>query len=286
MPSSLNFAVMDRDAAKGLVFVVGCPRSGTSALAWALANHPAFVTGPESNFLWHLCREGRLRSVWENTHRIEDGWLAKQQVGWEEFAAAVGSGLEGLFASRAGGRRWVDSSPENVLIAEDLAALFPTARLLHLVRDGRAVVNSMLRSGFSQPWAQDFDEACRTWAFYVVRGMRAQEALGSRMLTLSHRWLVEDPEATCRAILHFLGEPQHSGPARFLRTQRINSSYDANSREDMKRPKDPARLREQPWEEWPAEWHARFEALAGEAQAYAAQLAESKTMLHSGDSRP
>lgn len=277
---------MENDAAKGLVFVVGCPRSGTSALAWALAEHPAFATGVESNFLWHLCREGRVRSAWENAHRVADGWLAQKQVGWEEFAASLGSGLQRLFASRAGDRRWVDSSPENVLVAEDLAALFPTAHFLHLVRDGRAVVSSMLRCGFPQPWAQDFDEACRTWAFYISCGMRAQEALGARMLTLSHRWLVEDPEATCRAILRFLGEPEHPGPAHFLRTQRINSSYDAENREDMKRPKDPARLREQPWEGWPAEWHARFEALAGEAQAYAVQLGESKTALHSGDSRP
>lgn len=221
---------MDNDAAKRLVFVVGCPRSGTSALAWALAQHPAFATGAESNFLWHLCREGRVRPAWENAHRSTDGWLVQQQVGWEEFAACVLSGLQRLFESRAGGRRWVDSSPENVLIAEDLAALFPTAHFLHLGRDGRAVVSSMLRCGFSQPWAQDFDEACRTWVHYVTRGIHAQAAMGERILTLSHRWLVEDTDPVCRAMLHFLGAPAHPDPARFLHTQRINSSYDAESR--------------------------------------------------------
>lgn len=275
---------MENNSAKGLVFVVGCPRSGTSALAWALAQHPAFVTGPESNFLWHLCRERRVRLAWEDAHRVADGWLARKQVGWEEFAAAVGSGLQRLFESRAGGRRWVDSSPENVLIAEDLAALFPTARFLHLVRDGRAVVSSMLRCGFPQPWAQDFDEACRTWAFYVTQGMRAQEVLRERMLTFSHRWLVEDTDAICRAIWRFLGEPAHPGPARFLRTQRINSSYDAENREDMKRPKSPDRLREKPWEEWPAEWHARFAALAAEPEAYAMELSKTEPDKLSADS--
>lgn len=262
------------ESEKGIVFVVGCPRSGTSALAWALANHPSFVTGPETNFLWGLCREGRLRSAWESAHGVEDGWLARKGVSWEEFASYLGSGLERLFASRAGSRRWVDSSPENLLIAQDLAALFPTARFLHLVRDGRAVVSSMLRSGFSQPWAHDFEEACRTWAFYVFQGREAQKALGERMLTLWHGWIVEDTAHTCEVILRFLKEPPHPGPERFLRTQRVNSSYDAESREDMKRPKDPARLRERPWETWPPEWKESFGALAGEALEFAEELAK------------
>ncbi len=255
--------------------MVGCPRSGTSALAWALAEHPAFATGPESNFLWHLFRGQRARRAWDAVSRLEDGWVAVHRVGWEEFAAALGSGLARLFSSRSGGRRWVDSSPENLLIAEDLAALFPNSRFLLLVRDGRAVVNSMLHCGFDEAWVKDFDEACRTWAFYVARGIEAQNTLKNRMLTVWHGQLVDRPEAVCGEILRFLQERAHPGPARFLRTQRINSSYDNAALEDMKRPKDPARLRGRPWMTWPAQWHLRFTAVAGEAAAAVEPLARS-----------
>lgn len=265
-------SVSGRDAING-VFVVGCPRSGTSALAWALAEHPAFVAGPESNFLWNLFGHGGPQRAWEHARSIEDGWLALNGVSLDEFCVAVGSGLEHLFASRSGGKRWVESSPENVLIASDLALVFPGARFVHLVRDGRAVVASMLNSGFGEPWSQDFDEACRTWAFYVAEGLRAQRELGDRMLTVVHQFLVEWPVPTCAGLLRFLGEPDHPGPASFLRTNRINSSYDARSREDMKRPKSPQRLRQRPWLAWPPEWHARFEKIAGQAAAVVADLA-------------
>ncbi len=266
---------MDGRLAGGLVFVVGCPRSGTSALAWALAEHPAFAGGPESNILWPLFQHGGPRLAWDVAYRGRtDSWCVVHKVRQEEFAAAVGAGLERLFASRSGGRRWVvDSSPENVLIAEDLAFIFPTARFVHLVRDGRAVVASMLRSGFAEPWAWSFEEACRTWVHFVTAGLKAQQALGERMCSVVHQRLVEDPRGACAHLLAFLGEPDHPGPAAFLQTRRVNSSYDAASPEDMKRPRDPKRLRERPWLAWPAEWHERFHAIAGPTAAVVARLA-------------
>lgn len=247
-----------------LVFVVGCPRSGTSALAWALAEHPAMATGPETNFLYHLFCENRARLAWERAWAVENGWLRTQQIGWEEFAAAAGAGLAQLFAARAEGRRWVDSSPENVLIAEQLGALFPAARFVHLVRDGREVVASMLHSGFREPWATDFDLACRTWAVYVEAGRRAQAVLGTRMLTVDHGRLVAAPARTCRDILDFLGVGQHPGPARFLASRRINSSYDNATPADIMREKAPDSLRQCHWRDWTAGQHARFAAAAAE----------------------
>lgn len=251
--------------------MVGCPRSGTSALAWALAQHPAFITGDETNFLWHLFNQDRVRQAWEKCSRIQ-GWLKVQGITWKEFAEAVGSGIERLFQSRAGGRRWVDNSPENLLIALELSWLFPSARFVHIVRDGRAVVNSMLHSGFDEPFAKDFDEACRTWAFYIEKGVTAQKLLGNRMYTVLHQWILDDPVTTCSEILRFLGEPYHPGPATFLSTAKINSSYGATSREDMKNPKDPRTLREPVWETWSPEKLKRFEEIAGRAMGLLAQF--------------
>lgn len=52
----------------------------------------------------------------------------------------------------------------------------------------------------------------------------------------------------------------------------------------MKQAKDPGWLRESPWEGWPAEWHARFAVLAGEAQAYATELSKTEPGKLSADS--
>ena len=42
------------------VFILGAPRSGTSILVWALAQHPEFWGSAESNMLYHLFGDGHL----------------------------------------------------------------------------------------------------------------------------------------------------------------------------------------------------------------------------------
>ena len=51
-------------------------------------------------------------------------------------------------AERAGASRWCEKTPRNLLYADRLAAVFPDLRFLHIVRDGRDVVASMLDKGF------------------------------------------------------------------------------------------------------------------------------------------
>jgi hypothetical protein len=49
---------------------------------------------------------------------------------------------------RAGASRWCEKTPRNLLYADRLAAAFPDLRFIHIVRDGRDVVASMLAKGF------------------------------------------------------------------------------------------------------------------------------------------
>ena len=58
---------------------------------------------------------------------------------------------ERLFAPamrRAGASRWCEKTPRNLLYADRLATAFPDLRFIHIVRDGRDVVASMLAKGF------------------------------------------------------------------------------------------------------------------------------------------
>ena len=258
--------IQSRD--EGPVFVIGCPRSGTSAFSWALAQHEDFWTSAESDILQLLY--GRLhlqRSYRIAFDRSDDGWLRVNKVDYPEFCRHVGLGLDQLFRSRAGGRRWVDSSPGYTLIVPDLALMFPTARFIHLVRDGRAVVNSMLNSGFSMEWATDFGKACFTWAHYVRKGVEFEKDLPGRILRVRHDRLVDDPASTCRGILAFLGARPSSAPADFLATSRVNSSYGNTKAGDIRAVKDPTALKARPWDEWDGKKRAQFREIAGEGMA-------------------
>ena len=233
------------------VFVFGSPRSGTSAMSWALAQHPDMWTSSETDFLLPLFGRGNLDRAYRiSFDRPDDGWLRKHGVDRAEFAAYLGRGVAALYASRSEAPVWVDSSPGYLLMARELGELLPDARFLHLVRDGRAVVSSMLGSGFPSPWSRSFRKACDTWCHFILRGIEAEEVLGERILRVPHARLLDEPEAMLAEVLRFLGLPQHSGPAGFIAGSRINSSYDNDGSEDIRRPKDTSSLREERWRSW------------------------------------
>ena len=238
-----------RPAPRQGVFVVGCPRSGTSALSWAVGAHRAFFAGPESNFLYSLASEGVAKAYKKGTvHR--NAWLLTNDVGFDEFAAAIGAGVHLLFSSRAQGLRWVDSSTENTLVLDALARMFPGAKFLHVVRDGRAVVASMLDSGFGMDWSGDFETACRTWVQFVTAGCEFQRDNPGRMLELRNETMAGEAER----IVAFLDESGGERISRFLEGRRINSSYGPDGK---------AHAPKEPWRRWTVKQARLFDKIAG-----------------------
>ena len=122
--------------------------------------------------------------------------------------------------------RWVDGTPEYSFHICGLRKLFPQALFIHLVRDVRSVVRSMLnfhRVAGIQLVASE-EEAYRYWLGTVSACLTAERAYGPRVIhRLKYSDLVENPETALRSLLNFLGEPYFAkclGPL----SQRINSS--------------------------------------------------------------
>jgi hypothetical protein len=240
------------------VFIIGSPRSGTSVLAWSLVHHGDFWTSPETDYLYWLFGRGRLDDALERSAaRRDGGWLARLGLERGDLVAAIGLGVNALISSKSQGRRWVDQSPTYTLVAAELAELFPGARFLHIVRDGRSVVHSMIHSGFGTDWAADFPTACRTWAKFVDAGSQFQASHPGRCLTIPYAELVADPVAGFEEIHDFVHAPRRPGSAEFFATTRINSSFQKpNQPETYVRPHDP-------WTSWSAEKRQIFEQEAG-----------------------
>ena len=126
------------------VFLIGCPRSATSVFAWALAEHPDMWTGPEADFPYYFSSSGEIDRVWKLASSRKEGWLASHRFDREEFWACLGLGIDHIFLRRSGGKRWVDSTSENTLVGPQLMLLFPHTQFIHIIRDGRLVVSSMI----------------------------------------------------------------------------------------------------------------------------------------------
>ncbi len=226
----------------GPVFVAGCPRSGTSALSWALANHPGLWTSAETHFFYYLlspalgCVDQSFRQA-----SAEGSWLDKHGVSSTEFLQHIGVGLDALVASRSGGLRWIDGSPENILVGEQLLQMFPDAHIIHVVRDPRLVCLSMLSSGFPPPWARDLDQAVKTWCDYVVAGARLADAHPDRVLEVRQEQMLSDPASVAAALGARLGLTMPDHVSQFLARRRVNSSFDPASQADSSARSEDAR---------------------------------------------
>ncbi len=252
-----------RQPATSGVFVFGCPRSGTSILSWCLAAHSDFWTSEESDFLHHLFGRGLLRRAYQTaTARPDRGFMPVNGVTYAEYAAALGLGIDQLFRSRSDGRRWVNSDPGYVLMANDLAYMFPEARFIVIERDGRAVVSSMLNSGFDEAWATDIRLACENWVHYVREGRQFAQHQPERCRRVSLENLSTDP-ATFDMLLSFLEASPGDLPWQYIQNNRINSSYGNAAPGDIRKSKDPKSRPQAPWRQWSAADKKTFVAVCG-----------------------
>src|SRR4051794_23250580 len=189
------------------IFIIGCPRSGTTIFGWSLAEHSQLWTSEEGAFLFHLFGSGQVGSVMERAlSQPSPSWIRANEVTQEELLAAVGVGINAMYTRKSGGLRWIDQTPLATLMVDELAAMFPGALFLHVLRDGRKVVRSMLHfldqwgeerreemSRYVGPWTTDFREACRTWTKHVEAAADFEARCPDRCLTVPNEALGADP---------------------------------------------------------------------------------------------
>jgi hypothetical protein len=128
----------------------------------------------------------------------------------EKTRAAIPSLPEFMRRSLPGPKmRWVDGTPEYSLYIYALRKLFPGAVFIHVLRDVRDVVRSMLnlhRLAGVQLVANE-EEAYRYWLRTVKACAQAEWAYGSNVVRrLAYSALIDHPESAIRSILDFVGE--------------------------------------------------------------------------------
>lgn len=145
----------------------------------------------------------------------------------ERTRAAIPSLPEFMRRPLSGPRmRWVDGTPEYSLYIYALRKLFPEAVFIHVLRNVRDVVRSMLnlhRLTGSRLVANE-DDAYRYWLRTVRACVQAERAYGSNVVRrFAYDALVDHPESAVRSMLDFVGESFCAQCLEPLRCQ-INSS--------------------------------------------------------------
>jgi hypothetical protein len=210
------------------VFVCGSPYTEVSSVAWALTAHPAFWTSSESRFLYPLfgnrADNGRPYLYDIYCSRSENGaWMHANAVPYPEFLAALGDGIGKLFQSRAGRKRWIDNSPENALLIEELVHMFPEASFVGLLQPVRtaAFIETSRHTPMTEQLMADLTSVN---TLYAERLAKAASAMPNRVYLLDESDLFDRPDTALADLLEFLGEENNEKVANMFagRLLRLN----------------------------------------------------------------
>ncbi len=134
------------DEGKGLVFLLGVPRSGTTLLATMLDRHPAITAPPEPWLMLALSELGRV-SPRHPAGSTLVGSAVDQFLGRDGLilsARGAASAIYQNYLERSGASIFIDKTPRYALILDFIIAVFPCARYIWLRRDPMDVAASYL----------------------------------------------------------------------------------------------------------------------------------------------
>ena len=179
------------------IFIIGCPRSGTTLLRLILDSHPNISCGPETQFLEDL--ETIVGKHWV---RVERYGFNKDY--WHQKIAEMFNSFQIEYTTKRGKQRWAEKSPNYTKKLGFINNLFPNSQFLHIIRDGRDVVAS-----HRDRWGYKAGiKATKTWQSYVKKALEFSQKLPEdRYYELRYEELVKDPEKTLLPLFEFLQEP-------------------------------------------------------------------------------
>lgn len=208
------------EVARQLFFIVGCPRSGTTLFQSMLASHPEVILPDETCFYSRVYKDnysrfGKLSELnFEraletslNFYRIKDLNLDSTLVrakccnephSWETIFLAILAN----YAEKHNALRIGEKSPRHFAYIGYLKERFPHAKFIHIIRDPRAVVLSLMKAPFG---SDRIGNSCNLWQEAIrVHRQYADELSPERYIVVRYEDLVGKPEQTLKPICNFL----------------------------------------------------------------------------------
>jgi hypothetical protein len=250
--------------------------------------HPAITITPEAHWIYRFFEEKRGLSP--------DGTIAPQfvdlllehpkfalfRLSAEEVRALAGNGpglsyasfltrIFDLYGQKQGKALVGNKTPDAARKIHILHALWPEARFVHLIRDGRNVALSLMnwsrvstkRPGTFSTWKDDpISTAAMWWELNVRCGREGAASLLNPAMYYELRYesLILNPEHECRALCAFLGLPYHDS---MLRHQDTNPAF--VPKVAAKRDRQPITAGMRDWRsEMTPQQAERFEAAVGD----------------------
>ncbi len=210
------------------LFLVGCPRSGTTLLQSLLAAHSQLVSFPESHF-YNTMTAARfgLRQLGVASPRIRARFVAFLDlighpemrryvpyfaVSRRQYSRAFITVLDAV-ARQQNKRAWLEKTPRHLEYIDDISAFVPGSKFIHLLRNGEDVVASLYEVVNQHPerWpsiptgdAVDCVDRCvERWMQSIHLSRRYVGEPNHAMVRYEH--LVASPETVVKGLCAFIG---------------------------------------------------------------------------------
>jgi hypothetical protein len=157
-------------------------------------------------------------------------------------------GLINIHKERSEKPIWIDTTPINILRSREINSFLPGIRFIHMVRDGRDAISSVIR----EPWGpNNFDDGLKWWRGRMIKNLRGSLSVGEKMLTLALEDLaIHNRESSYTKLLNFAGISDE---------ERIRDFFDEKVR--------PENVRQGRWEKEvdnPREFDTRYREIVAE----------------------
>lgn len=206
------------------VFVLGCPRSGTTLLYHMLLSAGGFaVYSTETQFFDMIMpRFGNLKSSgsrealleqWLASHYFERSGLDREYIK-NRLMSECRAGADFLkivmesIAESQNVDRWAETTPAHLLYIPEIKKAFPDALILHVIRDGRDCALSLDKQRWIAPLPFDRKHRLATagmyWEWIVRKGRKYGRMIAPDYMEVRFEELTANPAETLSRIGSFI----------------------------------------------------------------------------------
>jgi peptidoglycan/xylan/chitin deacetylase (PgdA/CDA1 family)/LPS sulfotransferase NodH len=196
------------------IFLVGCPRSGTTILQSLLAAHPEVISFPESKFFHYLLYDkfaeklpSRLEVFFKDEIQRPEFLASFDRTQNTETQASWFVGVLDSLAAEQNKSIWLEKTPEHIYFIEDIERFLPDVKFIHILRNGMDAIASMYEAtrSFHYLWGGvwDLNHCIERWEYAILTSNKYLDK--PNHILVKYEQLLDDKVKVLAEICKFIG---------------------------------------------------------------------------------